>query len=65
MSPEEGKQRRRRIHIGIRSVIRRLNLLYGEPYGLQIESKQGAGTSFRLLLPLADNHETDISNKNL
>lgn len=41
-----------RIHIGIRSVIRRLNLLYGEPYGLSIISRPGAGTTIRLLLPL-------------
>jgi two-component system sensor histidine kinase YesM len=43
---------RKRIHIGIRSVIRRLNLLYGEPYGVRIISKPGAGTTIRLLLPL-------------
>lgn len=42
----------KRIHIGIRSVIRRLNLLYGEPYGVKIISKKGAGTTIRLLLPL-------------
>ncbi|WP_165972254.1 sensor histidine kinase [Paenibacillus piri] len=47
--PRGGK---RRIHVGVRSVMRRLNLLYGEPYGLQIESKPGAGTVFRLFLPL-------------
>ncbi|MEK3883339.1 sensor histidine kinase [Paenibacillus sp. PL2-23] len=44
---------RRRGHIGIRSVVRRLNLLYGEPYGLTIESKEGAGTTVRLLLPFS------------
>lgn len=42
----------KRIHIGIRSVIRRLNLLYGEPYGVKIISRPGAGTTIRLLLPL-------------
>lgn len=43
---------RKRIHIGIRSVLRRLNLLYGKPYGMEIESKPGAGTTVRLLLPM-------------
>lgn len=43
---------RKRIHIGIRSVIRRLNLIYGRPFGLAIESKPGAGTTIRLLLPM-------------
>ncbi|KRF04181.1 hypothetical protein ASG89_22665 [Paenibacillus sp. Soil766] len=47
-----GKDKRRRNHIGIRSVIRRLNLLYGEPYGLRIESEVGIGTTFRVILPL-------------
>jgi len=56
-------QKRRRIHIGIRSVIRRLNLLYGEPYGVQIESKLGAGTTFRLLLPLTKDDQLDLPNR--
>lgn len=48
------KDTRRRIHIGIRSVIRRLNLLYGEPYGLRIASEPGIGTTFRIILPLGE-----------
>lgn len=50
--PAPMKDKRRRNHIGIRSVIRRLNLLYGEPYGLRIESESGIGTTFRMILPL-------------
>ncbi|THF77740.1 sensor histidine kinase [Cohnella fermenti] len=42
----------KRVHIGIRSVLRRLNLLYGEPYGLTIEATPGSGTTVRLLLPM-------------
>ncbi|MGG1515446.1 histidine kinase [Paenibacillus oryzisoli] len=60
---EEVSQRRRRVHIGIRSVIRRLNLLYGEPYGLQIESKQDAGTTFRLRLPRTEDYGLDLPNR--
>lgn len=45
------------VHIGIRSVIRRLNLIYGDPYGLKIESRAGAGTTIRLLLPLESREE--------
>lgn len=43
---------RKRVPIGLRNVIRRINLLYGEPYGVSVESKPGAGTCVRLTLPL-------------
>lgn len=46
------KDNRRRNHIGLRSVIRRLNLLYEKPYGLRIESEPGIGTTVRMFLPL-------------
>ncbi|MFS0723104.1 sensor histidine kinase [Paenibacillus sp. 1P07SE] len=49
---------RKRTPIGIRSVIRRLNLIYGEPYGLKMESKPGAGTKIRLLLPIEQGEES-------
>jgi len=39
--------------IGLRSVIRRISLYYGEPYGLRAES-DGGGTRFELTLPLND-----------
>ncbi|GJM76487.1 hypothetical protein HMSSN036_87030 [Paenibacillus macerans] len=37
--------------IGIGSVIRRIELLYGAPYGVQLESVIGEGTLVRLKLP--------------
>ncbi len=40
-----------RQHIGIRSVLRRIELIHGEPYGIQIESAVGEGTLVRLRLP--------------
>jgi len=36
---------------GLRSVHARLNLVYGEPYGLDIESEPGAGTTVTIRLP--------------
>jgi two-component system sensor histidine kinase YesM len=41
-------------HLGIRSVVRRIALIYGEPYRLEIESELGRGTTMRLLLPYVD-----------
>ncbi|MFC9706682.1 sensor histidine kinase [Paenibacillus sp. NPDC056933] len=40
-----------RQHIGMRSVLRRIELIHGEPYGVQIESTAGLGTLVRLRLP--------------
>ncbi len=40
-----------RQHIGMRSVLRRIELIHGEPYGVQIESTMGKGTLVRLRLP--------------
>ncbi|MFE6074975.1 sensor histidine kinase [Paenibacillus sp. NPDC057886] len=40
-----------RQHIGMRSVLRRIELIHGEPYGVQIESTAGVGTLVRLRLP--------------
>ncbi|WP_178019567.1 sensor histidine kinase [uncultured Paenibacillus sp.] len=37
--------------IGINSVIRRIDLIYGQEYGLEIGSKLGAGTVMKLCLP--------------
>lgn len=49
---DAGSAGRRRVPIGLRNVVRRINLLYGDPYGVSIESKPDAGTSVRLTLPL-------------
>ncbi|UPK44938.1 cache domain-containing sensor histidine kinase [Paenibacillus pabuli] len=40
-----------RQHIGMRSVLRRIELIHGEPYGVQIESTAEVGTMVRLRLP--------------
>jgi two-component system sensor histidine kinase YesM len=48
-----------RMPIGLRSVIRRIELLYGKPYGLEIESVPGGGTTITLRLPydpVSDQH---------
>ncbi|MEG1637852.1 MAG: hypothetical protein RR324_10105, partial [Cellulosilyticaceae bacterium] len=38
-------------HIGIINVQRRIQLLYGEDYGIHIESKEDKGTKIILFLP--------------
>ncbi|MCZ8522269.1 MULTISPECIES: cache domain-containing sensor histidine kinase [Paenibacillus] len=48
VSVEEGV----RPSIGIRNVLRRIDLVYGEPYGLGIESTPGHGTRVRVRLPM-------------
>ncbi|PWW44934.1 MULTISPECIES: cache domain-containing sensor histidine kinase [Paenibacillus] len=40
-----------RQHIGMRSVIRRIELIHGDPYGVQIESTAEVGTLVKLRLP--------------
>ncbi|QJC54383.1 sensor histidine kinase [Paenibacillus albicereus] len=37
--------------IGVKNVHDRLRLQYGEPYGLEVESREGAGTAVSCLLP--------------
>lgn len=46
----------RRESIGIRNVARRIELLHGEPYRLEIDSRPGEGTTMSLILP-ADSAE--------
>lgn len=41
----------RRESIGIRNVARRIELLHGEPYRLEIDSRPGEGTTMSLILP--------------
>ncbi len=38
--------------IGVRNVHNRITLLYGEEYGVAIESRRGVGTKIRITLPL-------------
>ncbi|BFT75314.1 sensor histidine kinase [Paenibacillus sp. P36] len=44
-----------REHLGVRSVVRRLELVHGQPYRLEVESVVNSGTTMRLILP---NHPT-------
>lgn len=39
-------------HIGMRNVNLRLKLIYGEKYGLTIQSRYGEGTTCTLLMPI-------------
>lgn len=48
-----------RTSIGIKSVVRRIDLIYGKPYGLAIESRPGAGTTVRLRLPFRTAADAD------
>lgn len=38
-------------HIGLYNIQRQIKLLYGEPYGLTIDSEYGRGTSVRICIP--------------
>jgi two-component system sensor histidine kinase YesM len=52
------------VHLGVHSVIRRIALVYGQPYGLEIESAERQGTTMRLRLPfeLASQGETEATS---
>lgn len=52
ISEEVRKDINDRRHIGIKSIQQRITYLYGENYGLAIQSKEGAGTTVQLKLPL-------------
>ncbi|WP_181592841.1 sensor histidine kinase [Paenibacillus sp. YN15] len=53
LSPVQGDDSaKRKVPIGLRNVTRRIHLLYGHEYGVDIESKPNAGTAIRLTLPL-------------
>jgi two-component system sensor histidine kinase YesM len=41
-------------HIGLQNVHRRIRHLFGDRYGLNIDSREGAGTVVRLVLPYVD-----------
>ncbi|WP_274649064.1 sensor histidine kinase [Paenibacillus humicola] len=52
-----------RTPLGVRSVMRRIDLMYGPPYRLEIASAPGEGTTVHLFLPLvqgAEERETDV-----
>lgn len=46
-----GEEERESAHVGIRSVHKRVRILYGEVFGLTISSEEGKGTAICILLP--------------
>ncbi|MGF6989782.1 two-component system sensor histidine kinase YesM [Lachnospiraceae bacterium PM6-15] len=48
---ETAKQKRFHTNLGIYAVSKRIQFLYGEEYGVEIESKEGAGTTVTLKIP--------------
>lgn len=51
-SEEIKKSEHDRRHIGIKSIQQRIIYLYGEQYGVQIQSEKEAGTTVRLIMPV-------------
>lgn len=49
---EVKKSEHDRRHIGIKSIQQRITYLYGEQYGVQIQSEEDAGTTVRLIMPV-------------
>lgn len=48
-------------HIGLCNVNNRIRLMYGEPYGVRIESRTGVGTTVRITLPARKEGSGDVS----
>ena len=49
-----------RAHIGIRSIQKRIHILYGPEYGIQMESSPGNGMIVRITLPLEKCEEENV-----
>ena len=49
--PKQTNKRQLFSGIGVRNVQERIQLIYGEEYGVTISSKQGEGTKVRIVLP--------------
>ena len=47
-------------HIGLANIQKRIQLTYGDGYGLKVTSRQGVGTCVQILLPMA---RTGAENK--
>ena len=45
--------------IGVRNVHSRLRLMFGEPYGLKIESIQDMGTAIKIVIPAMNKREME------
>lgn len=51
-------------HIGIRSVLKRIHILYGADYGMTMESEPGNGMTVRVFLPYVEKkHEENIDRR--
>ncbi len=46
-----GEEHNETEHIGLYNVHRRIRLMYGEPYGLVVQSEPGSGTVIRIVMP--------------
>lgn len=51
--------------VGVRSVHKRVRILYGTDYGLTIASEPGHGTTIRIILPVRESEEDKLSNKTI
>ncbi|MGN0801732.1 MAG: sensor histidine kinase [Candidatus Faecivicinus sp.] len=49
---EDADQRENVSNIGVWNISQRIRLSYGEPYGVEVQSKPGQGSTFTLLLPM-------------
>ena len=47
----ESRKKRREEHSGLYNIHRRIQLLYGYPYGVEIRSLEGHGTTLVVTLP--------------
>lgn len=46
--------------VGIRNVDKRIKLLYGDEYGVQLESRPGVGTTVTIVIPANNNKITPV-----
>lgn len=60
LEEEQEDTGRDRAHIGIRSIQKRLHILYGPKYGMQMESSPGNGMIVRITLPLEKCEEENV-----
>lgn len=60
LEEEQEDTGRDRAHIGIRSIQKRLHILYGPKYGIQMESSPGNGMIVRITLPLEKCEEENV-----
>ena len=40
------------VHMGVYNIHRRIRLMYGKPYGVQVKQREGGGTEVVLVLPI-------------